>query len=173
LTLVLGIDPGSRVTGYGLVAAEGNRHRHVASGCVRTGNGPLPERLGRIQAGLADVIRSHGPAEAAVEQVFVHRSAESALKLGQARGAAVLTAVMAGLPVSEYAAPQVKQALTGTGGARKEQVAHMVRMLLGLRGDLQADAADALALALCHLHARSGLARLSGARGFRRSRLQG
>ncbi|MEE4361597.1 MAG: crossover junction endodeoxyribonuclease RuvC [Pseudomonadales bacterium] len=173
MTIVLGIDPGSRITGYGLVAVEGTRHRYVASGCIRTGDGALPERLGRIQAGLADVIREHAPAEAAVEKVFVYRSADSALKLGQARGAAVLTAVMAGLVIAEYAAPKVKQALTGTGAANKEQVAHMVRVMLGIRGELQADAADALAIAICHLHTRSSLARLGSASGFRRSRLQG
>ena len=172
MTIVLGIDPGSRVTGYGLIDAVGTRQAYVASGCIRTGGGELPERLGAIQAGLDEVIRSHRPAQVAIEKVFVHRSAESALKLGHARGAAILTATMAGLAVAEYAAPKIKQALTGTGSADKAQVAHMVRVMLGIRGDLQADAADALAIAICHVHSARGLVRLAGARGFRRSRLQ-
>jgi crossover junction endodeoxyribonuclease RuvC len=172
MTIVLGIDPGSRITGYGLVNAVGNRHEYVASGCIRTGNGELPERLGRIHEGLDQVIREWCPEEAAIERVFVHRSAESALKLGQARGAAIVTAVTAGLPVAEYAAPQVKQAITGTGRADKAQVAHMVRVVLGIRGDLQADAADALAIAVCHLNTRSGLVGMAGARGFSRGRLR-
>ena len=173
MTIVLGIDPGSRITGYGLVNVVGNRHEYVGSGCIRTGSGELPERLGRIQQGLDEVIRSFCPEQAAIEQVFVHRSAGSALKLGQARGAAILTVVMAGLPVAEYAAPTVKQAVTGTGAADKAQVAHMVRVMLGIRSELQADAADALAIAICHVHTQRGLERLVGARGFRRNRLQG
>lgn len=172
MTIVLGIDPGSRVTGYGLVNAVGNRQEYVASGCIRTGGGELPERLGKIQAGLDEVIRSYCPEQAAIEKVFVYRSAESALKLGQARGAAILTATMAGLEVAEYAAPKIKQALTGTGAADKAQVSHMVQVMLGIRGDLQSDAADALAIAICHVHSQRGLLRLAGARGFRRSRLQ-
>lgn len=172
MTIVLGIDPGSRITGYGLINVVGNRHEYLGSGCIRTGSGELPERLGRIREGLDEVIRTFCPEEAAIEQVFVYRSAESALKLGQARGAAIVTAVTAGLPVSEYAAPKVKQAVTGTGAADKSQVAHMVKVMLGIRGDLQADAADALAIALCHIQTQRGLVRLTGARGFRRSRLQ-
>lgn len=172
MTIILGIDPGSRVTGYGLVNAVGNKQEYVASGCIRTGGGELPERLGKIQVGLAEVIRSYCPEQAAIEKVFVYRSAESALKLGQARGAAIVTATMAGLEVAEYSAPKVKQALTGTGAADKAQVSHMVQVMLGIRGDLQADAADALAIAICHVHSQRGLVRLAGARGFRRSRLQ-
>ena len=173
MTIILGIDPGSRVTGYGVIDAVGNRQSYVASGCIRTGNGELPERLTRIHEGLTEVIERYQPAEAAIEKVFVHKSAESALKLGHARGAALLSASLAGLPLAEYAAPKVKQALTGTGSADKAQVAHMVQVMLGIRGDLQSDAADALAIAICHLHTQRGLVRLVGARGFRRSRLQG
>jgi crossover junction endodeoxyribonuclease RuvC len=173
MPLVLGIDPGSRITGYGLVAVDGNRHRYVDSGCIRTGGGELADRLARIHEGLVTIIRTHRPEEAAIERVFMHRSAESALKLGQARGAAMLTAVTEGLPVSEYAAPQVKQAVTGTGRADKAQVAHMVQVMLGIRGTLQADAADALAIAICHVHTHRGLDRLGGARHFRGNRLQG
>lgn len=173
MSLVLGIDPGSRITGYGLVAVEGNHHRYVDSGCIRTGNGELAERLLRIHEGIESIIRTHAPDEAAIEKVFVHRSAESALKLGQARGAALLTLMIAGLTVGEYAAPKVKQALTGSGNADKAQVAHMVQVMLGIRGDLQSDAADALAIAICHSHTHRGLDRLGGATGFRRSRFQG
>lgn len=172
MTIILGIDPGSRVTGYGVVNAVGNMQEYVASGCIRTGKGELPERLGRIHEGLHEVIETYRPEEAAIEKVFVYRSADSALKLGQARGAALLTAVMAGLPLAEYAAPKIKQALTGTGNADKAQVSHMVQVMLGIRGDLQSDAADALAIAICHVHSQRGLVRLAGARSFRRSRLQ-
>ena len=168
---ILGVDPGSRVTGYGVITVEGNHHRYVASGCIRAGAGPLPERLGRIHAGLRELIETHRPDEVAVEKVFVYRSAESALKLGHARGAVMLTAVMAGLPLAEYAAPKVKQAVTGSGRADKAQVAQMVTTLLALSATPQADAADALAIALCHAHSRSLLAG-ADAVGFRRSRLR-
>jgi crossover junction endodeoxyribonuclease RuvC len=160
---ILGVDPGSRITGYGVIAVEGNHHRYLASGCIRAGTGGLPERLGRIHAGLRELIETHRPHELAVEKVFVYRSADSALKLGHARGAVLLTAVMAGLPVAEYAAPKVKQAVTGSGRADKAQVAQSATP--------QADAADALALALCHAHSRTLLSGLDAV-GFRRSRLR-
>lgn len=168
---ILGVDPGSRITGYGVIAVEGNHHRYLASGCIRAGTGGLPERLGRIHAGLRELIETHRPHELAVEKVFVYRSADSALKLGHARGAVLLTAVMAGLPVAEYAAPKVKQAVTGSGRADKAQVAQMVTTILALSATPQADAADALALALCHAHSRTLLSGLDAV-GFRRSRLR-
>ncbi len=172
MTIVLGIDPGSRVTGYGLIDWTGNRHAHVASGCIRTGDGEFPIRLARIHAGLDAVIREHVPEQCAIEKVFVHRSNESALKLGHARGVALLTAVLAGLPVAEYGAPTIKQAVTGSGRADKLQVTQMVRTLLGLRGKLEADAADALAIAICHAHTAGSLLQVAGARRARSRRLR-
>ncbi len=172
MALVLGVDPGSRVTGFGVIEANGGRRRYVASGSIRTGELPLAERLKIIHDGVTEVIERHAPAEFAIEKVFVHRGAEAALKLGHARGAAILAAVGAGLDVSEYAAPKIKQAVTGSGSAGKEQVTRMVARLLGVEGALGADAADALAVAICHAHSRMGLARLAGARAYRRSRLR-
>ena len=153
---IIGIDPGSLTTGYGIIDSDGRRSVHVEHGCISTGGGPLPERLGRIQAGIADVVARTGPAEMAVEEVFMSRSATSALKLGQARGAAICAGVAADLPVAEYPARLVKQTVVGTGAAAKRQVGHMVAVLLALQGEpLAEDAADALAVALCHAHART------------------
>lgn len=153
---ILGIDPGSVTTGYGIVDSDGRSSRHVAHGCIAAGDGSLPERLGVIYRDLAAVIAEHGPAEMGVEQVFVARNATAALKLGQARGAAICAGVEAGLAVAEYPARLVKQSIVGTGGAAKEQIQHMVVVLLGL-GDtaVPADAADALAVALTHAHVRT------------------
>ena len=157
----MGIDPGSRITGYGVIDLDGPRSRYVASGCIQTDSSrPLPERLKIIFEGVAGVIREHQPAEAAVEQVFMHRNPDSALKLGQARGAALCAVVMAGLPVSEYAPRAIKQAVVGGGGADKTQVQRMVGLLLNRAEPLSADAADALAVAICHGHTRQTLNRL-------------
>ncbi|GAB4344953.1 MAG: crossover junction endodeoxyribonuclease RuvC [Gammaproteobacteria bacterium] len=149
---ILGIDPGSRITGYGVIEVEGSRNRYIASGCVRVGEKTLPERLQEIFAGVSEIVTTYRPEQMAIEQVFMHRNADSALKLGQARGAAICAATSHHLPVSEYAARAVKQAIVGKGGATKEQVQHMVCVLLGLEERPQADAADALAVALCHGH---------------------
>ena len=172
---VVGIDPGSRITGYGVLEVAGPRVRHVASGCLRAGAGALAERLARIHAGLAEVLDSHRPDgtddsfEMAVEQVFMHRNVASALKLGHARGVALLAAVQAGLPVHEYSATRIKQAVSGRGHADKGQVQHMVCVLLGLDEAPPADAADALAVALCHAHSRSAPAAVATpVRGRRR-----
>ncbi len=154
LTRILGIDPGSRVTGYGVIDSDGMRSRLVESGCIRLGDADFPARLGAIYDALRAVVDRHAPAEVAVEQVFVSHNAQSALKLGQARGAAICAAVTAGLPVYEYTPREVKQAVVGTGAADKTQVQHMVRRLLALEGELAADAADALAVALSHAHGR-------------------
>ena len=152
---LLGIDPGSRITGYGVIDLDGPHHRYIASGCIQTASGrPLPERLKTIVDGVADVIRTYQPAEVAVEQVFMHRNPDSALKLGQARGAALCAVVMAGLPVSEYAPRAIKQAVVGHGAADKTQVQRMIALLLNLPGPPPADAADALAVAHCHGHTR-------------------
>lgn len=152
MRLVLGIDPGSRVTGFGLVAERAGRLLYVASGCLRLPQQELSLRLGRIYHGISDLITEYQPQECAIEQVFMARNADSALKLGQARGVAMVAAVNAGLAVSEYSARQVKQAVVGFGNAEKTQVQQMVVRLLGLQGTPSADAADALAIAICHLH---------------------
>jgi crossover junction endodeoxyribonuclease RuvC len=152
VTRILGIDPGSRATGYGVVDVVRGRCAYVASGCIRTADGELPGRVGEIYSGVAALIAEHAPDAAAVEQVFMARNASSALKLGQARGAALAALVVAGLPVSEYAARRVKQAITGTGAATKEQVQHMVCRLLHLNAAPRGDAADALAIAICHIN---------------------
>ena len=149
---ILGIDPGLRVTGFGIIERTGNRLGYVTSGCVRSGTGELALRLKAILEGLNDVIAAHRPLEVAVEKVFVNVNAQSTLALGQARGTAICAAVLAGLPVAEYTALQVKQAVVGNGHANKEQVQHMVKRLLALAGDPSPDAADALACAICHAH---------------------
>ncbi len=150
--LILGIDPGSRQTGVGLIVADGQRNEHVFSTCLRLGDGPFVERLGVIFTELSAIIRQYQPDEMAIEDVFVSNNAASALKLGQARGAAICAGITCGLPVAEYSPREVKQATVGKGSADKEQVQHMVKYLLGLHGKLQADTADALAVALCHAH---------------------
>ena len=149
---VLGIDPGSRRTGYGLVGVRDRRVEYVASGCIKAEIGDMPQRLGTIYRGVSELINQFHPSEVAIEEVFLAKNPSSALKLGQARGVAIAAAVAAELPVSEYAARRVKQSLVGTGRATKEQVAHMVRILLRLPAAPQADAADALAIALCHVN---------------------
>lgn len=155
---ILGIDPGSRLTGFGVVSIEGERLSYVTSGCVRVPPGTLGERLKSIYTAVAEIITTYHPTELAIEKVFFARNADSALKLGQARGAAICAGVNHDLAVSEYAALQIKQAVVGVGHARKEQVQHMVRILLSLSGAPQADAADALACALCHAHHVQGQA---------------
>lgn len=157
MTLILGIDPGSRITGYGIVRDTGRGCEYVASGCIRTGTGELPERLQIVFRGIRDVIALHEPVTMGIERVFMARNADSALKLGQARGAAIVAAVEAGLDVSEYSATQVKQAVVGSGGADKQQVQMMVMHLLRLTQKPQIDASDALAIALCHAHHRQSL----------------
>ena len=167
----MGIDPGSRITGYGVLDMEGSQGRYVASGCIQTAHDrPWPERLKTIYEGVSEVIREYQPAEVAAEQVFMHRNPDSALKLGQARGAALCAVVMAGLPVSEYAARAIKQAVVGGGAADKTQVQRMVALLLNLSEPLQADAADALAVAICHGHTRQTLNRLGAVAGWTRRR---
>ncbi|UJS25300.1 crossover junction endodeoxyribonuclease RuvC [Thiothrix winogradskyi] len=150
---ILGIDPGSRITGIGIVDTDGRRNQHVFSTCLRLGDASFPERLGTIFSEITRIIREYQPLEMAIESVFVSNNPASALKLGQARGAAICAGVIAGLPVAEYSPKEVKQATVGKGGADKAQVQHMVKLLLSLQGRLQVDTADALAVALCHAHA--------------------
>lgn len=164
---ILGIDPGLRVTGFGVIEKLGSKLAYVASGCIKSDEkSPLPERLGTIFAGLQELLALHRPEQVAVEKVFVNVNPQSTLLLGQARGAAICAAVAAGLPVAEYTALQVKQAVVGNGHAAKEQVQHMVKRLLSLTGDPSPDAADALACAICHAHGGQGLGALATA-GFR------
>jgi crossover junction endodeoxyribonuclease RuvC len=165
---ILGIDPGLQVTGFGVIDPPGPRSADVARGRVRSGRGVLAARLKVLLDGLAEVIAAHAPQVAVVEKVFVNVNPQSTLALGQARGAAVCAAVLAGLPVAEYTALQVKQAVVGNGQAKKPQVQHMVKRLLALAGDPSPDAADALACAICHAHG-ARLGRLS-TRGLRMKR---
>ena len=135
-----------------MIERNGSKLRYVTSGCVKSGSGDLAARLKTILEGLNEIIAAHGPIEVAVEKVFVNVNPQSTLALGQARGTAICAAVLAGLPVAEYTALQVKQSVVGNGHAKKEQVLHMVKRLLALPGDPGADAADALACAICHAH---------------------
>lgn len=157
---ILGIDPGSRCTGYGIIDVAGDSATRVPHGVIRSGNGEFTERLGVIFAGLKQVIEEFAPTAVAIENVFVSRNASSALKLGQARGAAVCAAISMGLPVAEYSPRSVKQAIVGRGGADKVQVQHMVRVLLRLQETPEEDAADALAVALCHQHTQQTAERM-------------
>ncbi|MGE5640616.1 MAG: crossover junction endodeoxyribonuclease RuvC [Clostridia bacterium] len=149
---ILGIDPGLRITGFGVIESQGGNLRYVTSGCVKSGAGDTAARLKAILEGLNEIIAEHAPREVAIERVFVNVNPQSTLALGQARGTAICAAVLAGLPVAEYTALQVKQSVVGHGKAGKPQVQHMVKRLLGLEGDPAADAADALACAICHAH---------------------
>lgn len=171
MSVILGIDPGSRITGYGLIEFRAGKSLYIASGCIRVSGDTLADKLGLIYRGVTQLIQQYSPDEFAIEDVFMARNADSALKLGQARGAALVAANMMGLPASEYAARKVKQALVGKGSADKTQVKHMVVNLLGLNADPQADAADALAIALCHAHMQQNLIKISGASKSRRGRV--
>ena len=172
MALVLGIDPGSRITGYGLINAVGHSIEYVDSGCIRVEQGDLPDRLLSIFSGITQLIELYSPQEMGIEQVFMARNADSALKLGQARGAAIVAAKNLEVPVFEYSARQVKQAVVGKGAADKHQVQEMVCRLLNLAKRPQVDAADALGIALCHAHTQQGLIRMAGAQKVRRGRVR-
>jgi crossover junction endodeoxyribonuclease RuvC len=172
MSLILGIDPGSRKTGFGIISYVSGRSEYVTSGVIRLPSGELPERLRIIYNSVTELIEMHCPDELAVEQVFMARSAGSALKLGQARGAAIVACVARDMTVAEYSARQIKQSVVGTGAADKSQVQHMVKVLLQLPAEPQEDAADALAAALCHAHTRQSMINLAGARSVRRRRLR-
>jgi crossover junction endodeoxyribonuclease RuvC len=152
---ILGIDPGSRLTGYGVVELHGGRAIAVTSGCLRVGEGELAQRLKQIHLGIEQLINEFQPQESAIESVFVHRNVDSALKLGQARGAAITVIALNNIPVFEYTPAVIKKSVVGRGNAGKPQVQHMVGAILGLHKALQSDAADALAVALCHGHVRN------------------
>ncbi len=159
---ILGIDPGSQNTGYGIVDWQGGEARYVASGAIRTRGAEFPPRLRQIFEGVQALVREYTPDEVAIERVFMHRNADSALKLGQARGAAICAAYSASPVVFEYAPREVKLAVVGQGGALKEQVQLMVKTLLRLQGELGPDAADAIGLALCHAYSREVRAAVGG-----------
>ncbi|MBP0131846.1 MAG: crossover junction endodeoxyribonuclease RuvC [Nitrosospira sp.] len=166
---ILGIDPGLRITGFGVIDKMGSSLTYISSGCIKTPDGELPLRLKSILEGLNEVIAEHHPDQVAIEQVFVNINPKSTLMLGQARGAAICAAVLKDLTVAEYTALQVKQAVVGNGHAKKEQVQEMVRRLLKLDGSPSEDAADALACAICHAHGGQGLGGISTA-GYRMKR---
>lgn len=151
-TRVIGLDPGLRRTGWGVVDVAGSRIRHVANGVCSSGDGDLPQRLLRLFDGLTEIVARHAPDQAAVEHTFVNKDAAGTLKLGQARAMALLVPARAGLPVAEYAPNAVKKAVVGVGHADKAQIDHMVRMMLPGVEIAGPDSADALAIALCHAH---------------------
>lgn len=151
---ILGIDPGSQITGFGIVDVVGGKTRPVHWGSIRT-SGDHSARLRDIFFALASIVREYRPAELAIERVFLARNADSALKLGQARAAAICATFEADLPVFEYSPRHIKKAVVGQGGAEKTQVQHMVKLILGMREDIAPDAADALAAAICHAHERN------------------
>ncbi|NOQ63175.1 MAG: crossover junction endodeoxyribonuclease RuvC [Methyloprofundus sp.] len=165
MTRILGIDPGSRLTGFGVIEQTATGYHYIASGCLRIKGDDFPQRLKQIFAGISDVVEEYKPEEMAIEQVFMHKNADSALKLGQARGAAICAVQLFDIPVYEYAARQVKQAVVGKGSADKLQVQHMVKLLLGITGELQIDASDALGISLCHANFQQTQRRIKGA-GF-------
>jgi crossover junction endodeoxyribonuclease RuvC len=148
--LILGIDPGSVTTGYGIIDHQGSMARYIASGSIRIGKYELPERLKQIFNDLTQIVLQYKPTQVAVEKVFVHKTVSSALKLGQARGVAIAAVACQDLSIAEYSAREVKQAIVGYGNADKTQVQMMVKTILRLNGLPAADAADALAIALCH-----------------------
>jgi len=165
---ILGIDPGSRCTGYGIIHDGVKGPVLVTYGTIRTDGDNFPERLHQIYVGIHQVAKEFRPTEVAIEDIFMSKNADSALKLGQARGAAICAVMSTGLGVHEYAARQVKQALVGKGSAEKSQVQHMVRYLLGIKEVLPADASDALGIAMCHIHHRQTRLRLAGQLAGRR-----
>ncbi len=169
---LLGIDPGSINTGFGIIDSEGNHAKHVTSGVIKVTGDTLAEKLKVIYQQLTDLVLEYNPAEVAIEKVFMHKNADSALKLGQARGAAIAACAMQERPVFEYTANQVKQSTVGKGHAAKQQVQHMIKILLCLSEEPKTDEADALAIALCHAHSREGLLRMQGVTGIRFGRLQ-
>jgi len=149
---ILGIDPGSRLTGYGIIEDSPRGYQYIASGSIRIKADYFPDRLKQIFDGILEIVDNYQPEQMAIEQVFMHKNADSALKLGQARGAAICAVQAKGLPVFEYAARQVKQAVVGKGAADKLQVQHMVKILLNVQGELSLDASDALGIGICHAH---------------------
>lgn len=149
---ILGIDPGSRITGYGIIEQNGNKPYYIASGCIKLKSRELSSRLGQIYTSIVSILEEFSPTEVAIEKVFMCHNVSSALKLGHARGAAMVAVARNNLLVTEYSARQIKKSIAGYGGADKKQMQHMTQMLLSLSGLPQTDAADALAVAICHAH---------------------
>lgn len=172
MTRILGIDPGSRITGYGIIESTGNHSTHIIHGTIQTQGRELPEKLSIIFNEMSNLLNDYQPDEIAIEKLFMHRNADSALKLGQARGAAIAACTVKNIGVFEYTPNQVKQAVVGKGHAEKQQVQHMIKVLLCLDKVPVTDAADALAIALCHAHSRQGLKRMNEVMGIRRGRLR-
>lgn len=172
MAIILGVDPGSRKTGFGIIEFDQGRSRYISSGVIRLIDKPIPDRLRVIAESIEELIQLHTPSDLAIEQVFMARSADAALKLGHARGAAIVACVTRGMTAYEYSARQIKQAVVGTGAADKKQVQHMVTRLLQLPGVPTEDAADALAAALCHAHTQSSMIHMVGATATRRRRLR-
>lgn len=164
MALILGIDPGSQKTGFGIIDQQTGSSRYVTSGVIRLPRAPLPERLKLIHDSIGEIVARYCPQELAIEEVFMARDAKAAIKLGQARGAAIVACVNQDMPVYEYAARSIKQAVVGIGSAEKTQVQHMVKTLLKLPGSPAEDAADALAVALCHAHTQRSLIRRARSR---------
>ena len=162
MAIILGVDPGSRITGYGVIQCQGRQQIYLGSGCIRMQGDALAPRLQQIFDGVSQLILQYKPDMFAIEQVFMAKNPDSALKLGQARGAAIVAASNQGLDVAEYSARQIKQSVVGNGNAQKTQVQHMVTFILKLPGTPQADAADALAVALCHSHSEENLIKMAG-----------
>lgn len=167
---ILGIDPGSRITGYGVVRMDGARAVHLDSGCIHVADLEVPQRLKTIFDDLSAVVTRNQPDHAVIEKIFMSRNPDSALKLGQARGSAIVACAQMSLPVFEYSATQIKQAVVGRGHAGKQQVQHMIKALLCLPEAPPADAADALAAALCHGHTQYGMRGIKAAKLVRRGR---
>ncbi|MDF1757476.1 MAG: crossover junction endodeoxyribonuclease RuvC [Legionellaceae bacterium] len=157
MSLILGIDPGSRVTGYGVIKESNNKLQYVDSGCIRTTEGDFSGRLLQIFNGICQLMDEYGPTEVAIEEVFMHKNASSALKLGHARGVAMVACASHRVQINEYSAREVKQSLVGYGAAEKDQVKQMVMNLLTLSKSPQSDAADALGIAICHIHNSRGI----------------
>ena len=172
MTRILGIDPGSLVTGYGVIESDGNHSVHVTHGNIRMNENRLPEKLRSVFENISGIISEFKPEEVAIEKVFMHKNADSALKLGQARGAAITACTIQNLEVFEYTPNQIKQATVGKGHAAKQQVQHMVKVLLCMNRVPPSDAADALAVALCHAHSREGILRMKKISGIRGGRLR-
>lgn len=171
MTIILGIDPGSRLTGYGIIKENEKRQCHyIDSGCIRTSEGELSSKLLQIFNGICQLMDAFHPDEVAIEQVFMHTNPSSALKLGHARGVAMVACASHRVSVAEYSPRAIKQALVGYGAAEKEQVKHMVMSILMLSSPPQADASDALAIAICHSHMRNGLLALKSRSAQRRRR---
>lgn len=172
MAIILGIDPGSRVCGYGVINTVGNKLEYISSGCIKVADLPFTDRLQIIFEGVTEIIKRYQPIEVAVEEIFVGKSAVSALKLGQARGAVIVACTNQQLPVHEYPPNQIKKALAGRGRADKSQMQHMVTSILKLSAAPQEDASDALCVAVCHVHTQTSLLRISGVEGTRHRRLQ-